>query len=132
MVIDNYTITADRIIYFPALAVFTRSLKAFEALASFNLLQLPSASTLRTYVRANREAPGEVEAQLQRERTSYDARIKEHLSAKKPSPPLSKGALIIDEVKVAAKMHWNSKDDSFVGHAMTPEELCTLQVSIFM
>lgn len=112
-----------------ALAVYTRSPKAFEALSSFHLLQLPSVSTLRNYTRANREAPGEVDERLQQERTRYNARVQEHMSAKKPHPPLSKGVMIIDEVKVAAKLHWNSRDDSFIGHAMTPAELSTLQVS---
>ena len=35
--------------------------------------------------------------------------------------------LIADEVKVASKLLWNSKDDSVIGHCMTPEELSTLQ-----
>ena len=41
-------------------------------------------------------------------------------------PPLSEGALIVDEVKVAAKLHWNSRDDSLVGHSLTAEEMATL------
>ncbi len=42
-------------------------------------------------------------------------------------PPLSEGYLIVDEVKVAAKLHWNSRDDSLVGHSMTADEIATLQ-----
>ena len=34
--------------------------------------------------------------------------------------------LIADEVKVAAKLHWNSRDDNFVGTSMTPDEMATL------
>ena len=29
-------------------------------------------------------------------------------------------------VKVAAKLHWNSRDDKIVGHSMTSEEMSTL------
>ncbi len=32
----------------------------------------------------------------------------------------------MDEVKVAAKLHWNSRNDSVVGHSMTAEEMATL------
>jgi len=32
----------------------------------------------------------------------------------------------VDEVKVAAKLHWNSRDDSLVGHSMTADEMASL------
>ena len=35
--------------------------------------------------------------------------------------------MIADEVKVAAKLHWNSRDDSLVGHSMTADEMSTLK-----
>lgn len=35
--------------------------------------------------------------------------------------------MIADEVKVAAKLHWNSRDDSLVGHSMTADDMATLQ-----
>ena len=50
-------------------------------------------------------------------RSLYDAQV-EHLQAGKQNPPLSEGAY---EVKVAAKLHWNSRDDSPVGHSMTAD-----------
>ena len=34
--------------------------------------------------------------------------------------------LIIDEVKVAAGVHWSSRDDSIVGFAMTSQDMSTL------
>ena len=49
------------------------------------------------------------------------------LKAGKPNPPFSEGALIVDEIKVAAKLHWNSWDVTLVGHSMTPHNLSTLQ-----
>lgn len=110
-----------------ALAVYTRSPAAYEALSSFHLLQLPSAGTLKTYTRSNLEVCGEVEGRLAEERAKYDARVAEHIASSKPHPPLRKGALIFDEVKVAAKLHWNSRDDRLVGHSMTPDEMATLK-----
>ena len=86
------------------------------------MLQLPSAGILKTYTRINVEAAGEVEQRLFDERLKYDSRV----SSNQTHPPLCKGALIFDEVKVAAKLHWNSRDDKFVGHTMTSEEMSTL------
>lgn len=106
--------------------MYTQSPAAYEALSSFHLLQLPSAGTLKTYTRSNVEASGEVEERLAEERAKYDTRIAEHIAASRPYPPLRKGALIFDEVKVVAKLHWNSRDDRLVGHAMTSEEMATL------
>ena len=73
-----------------ALAVYTRSPAAYEALSSFHLLQLPSAGTLKTYTRSNVEASGEVEKRLAEERMKYDARVLEHVAASRPYPPLRK------------------------------------------
>lgn len=109
------------------LAIYTRSPAAFQALSSFKILQLPSISTLKSYTRSNNEKPGECATRLQQERMLYDARIEEHLKAGKRNPPLGEGILIADEVKVASKLHWNSRDDSIVGHSMTAHEMATLQ-----
>lgn len=57
----------------------------------------------------------------------YDARVQAHIKAGEPCPPLSEGCLIADKVKVAAKLHWNSRDDLIVGYSMTSEEMATLQ-----
>lgn len=110
-----------------ALAVYSRSPAAFEALRDFNILQLPGVSTLKSFVRSNKEAPGECVKRLATERNHYNIRIQEHIKAGKPHPPLREGVLIANEVKVAAKLHWNSHDDSLVGHSMTTNELSTLQ-----
>ena len=66
-----------------ALAVYTRSPSAYEALPSFKLLQLPSVSVLKSYTTSNRMAPGEIEARLQIERSKYDQRIQGHNKAQK-------------------------------------------------
>ena len=109
-----------------ALAIYTRSPAAYKAFASLNLFQLPSTNTLKMYVRSNAEAAGEVEQRLVSERKKYDARVLVHQSSGSSKPPLCQGALIFDEVKVAAKSHWNSRDDKTVGHAMTAEEMSSL------
>ena len=110
-----------------ALAVYSRSPAAYEALQSFSILQLPSATTLKSYTKSNKEAPGDCARRLAEERALYDAQAQQHLKEKKPNPPLHEGALIADEVKVAAKLHWNSRDDSIIGHSMTAEDMATLQ-----
>ena len=85
--------------------MYSRSPAAFEALSSFKILQLPSSTTLKSYVQSNKEAPTECATRLAHERSLYDAQIEEHLQAGKQKPPLSEGALIADEVNVAAKLH---------------------------
>ena len=105
------------------MAVYTRNPAAYEALSSFHILQLPSAITLKTYIRSNIEAADEVELRLMDERKKYDARMSEHT---KTNPPLCKGILLFDEVKVAAKLHWNSRTDELVGHSTSAEEMATL------
>ena len=45
-------------LYFIALAIFVRSPAAYEALKSFNILQLPSKSTLQSYTGAFLHSPG--------------------------------------------------------------------------
>ena len=107
--------------------MYSRSPAAFEALSSFKILQLPSSTTLKSYVQSNKEAPVECARRLAHEQTLYDAQVREHIEAGKENPPLSEGALIADEVKVAAKLHWNSRDDSLVGHSMTADDMATLQ-----
>ena len=54
-----------------ALAVFTRSPSAYEALRSFKLLQLPSIRTLKYYIDANLEEAGECMKRLEDERRHY-------------------------------------------------------------
>ena len=83
-------------------------------------------TTLKSYTRSNIEKPGECAQRLEGERTKYNEQIVEATNAGK-KPPISEGVLIADEVKVAAKLHWNSRDDSIVGHSMTADEMATLR-----
>ena len=54
-----------------ALAVFTRSPAAYDALKSFKLVQLPSRRTLKHYIDANLEGAGEYLQRLEEERKQY-------------------------------------------------------------
>ena len=123
----SYNLFVHNLNLFIALAIYCRSPAAFEALSSFKLLQLPGAYTLKTYTRSNKEDPGECANRLAHERALYDERVCEEKKRGNPLPPLSEGVLIADEVKVAAKLHWNSRDDNIVGTSMTPDEIATLQ-----
>ena len=114
-----------------ALAVYSRSPAAYEALKSFKLVQLPSVRTLKYYVDGNLESAGDSTSRIMQSRKEYVAMVeemakekadkmndpgtcvdihREHLdymymtvlviADKKILLPLSKGTLIIDEVKV--------------------------------
>ena len=113
------------ITYRVALAVFSRSPAAYEALKSFNILQLPSVSTMKTYMRANREEPGPVYHRLAEEKKKYED-IKDFKMKMNLPVPLGEGALIFDEVKVSASIYWNAKSNKFVGHALSPEDVSSL------
>ena len=114
-----------------ALAAFSRSPSAYEALKSYNLLQLPSATTLKAYKSPLIDSPGEIDEKLMKERKLYDGRVKEATQRQKMNKdfpiPLSKGVLIFDEVNVAMKIHWNSRDDTLIGYAMTRDEMSSLR-----
>ena len=38
----------------------------------------------------------------------------------------SEGVLIFNEVKVGLSVQWNSRNNEFIGHAMTPQQMLTL------
>ena len=77
-----------------ALAIFTRSPAAFEALRSLKILQLPSRSSLESFTSANTQRPG-VSCIYVKNGTHKDK-----LSSENQLTPLVKGVLIFDEVKV--------------------------------
>ena len=101
-----------------ALAVFTRSPAAYDALKSFKLLQLPSKRTLKDYIDANLEGAGECLERLQEERKHYLKKIEEQRKTKVSGLysysckitlficeagnllPTGEGVLVIDKVKV--------------------------------
>ena len=113
------------VILFTALAVFARSPAAYSALKSFRLFQLQSEAVLKKYRCTYKESAGEGEARLIEEREMYQQQQEEARSHGRPVP-FAEGALIFDEVKVQAKLQWNSRDHSLIGYAMTKDDMASL------
>ena len=113
-----------------ALAVFCRSPSAYEALKSFNLIHLPSISTLSDYKAMLACEAGEVDKRLKKERDSYDEAIKEAKTRQESigsTPiPISEGLLVFDEVHVAMKLQWSSINDRLMGYAMNRDDMSSL------
>jgi len=110
----------------PALAVYTRSPSAYEALKSFQIIQLPGVQTLKDYINSNREDPGKIQERLKLCREEYNRMVAMQQQLGNKQVPISKGVLIFDEVKVGLNVQWNSRTDEFIGHSMTSEEMSTL------
>ena len=104
-----------------ALAIFSRSKAAYEALKSLEMISLPSVSSLKQYMRAK----GPMYERMEEEKTKYAELCKLKLAANMPVP-LHEGALIFDEVKVTANIYWNSKSNKFIGHALTHDDMSSL------
>ena len=124
----NYGNTGNRfnvITYQVALSVFSRSPAAYEALRSFNILTLPSVSTLKTFMRPNVEDPGPVYGRMAEEQKNYQMLQEFQRKLGKPVPAFE-GALIFDEVKVTASIYWNAKSNKFISHALTHENMSTV------
>lgn len=79
--------------------MYTRSPAAYSALKSFDILNLPSVSSLKYFTGANIEDPGEADDRLMACREQYQQHVTERM-AKGAKKPIGEGALIIDEVKV--------------------------------
>ena len=108
-----------------ALAIYTRSPSAYEALRGFGILQLPGVSTLKTFTSFNVDNSGFNEDQLSYAREQYDRMVAEKKAAGE-LVPFSEGILVFDEVKVGLKVHYHAKTGKFVGLAMSSDELGSL------
>ena len=110
---------------FSALAIYSRSPAAYEALKDFNVLSLLAKSTLQTYSGAFIHAPGASLACIADQVLRYlvyRAKCKE----KGKQEPMRDGALIFVEVKVASQLVWNSRNNRLMGLAMTPKDPASL------
>lgn len=107
-----------------ALAVFSHSPAAYEALKSFNILQLPSRATLQSYTAflheqgAGYHCISEQVSQYQQ----YYAKAK--VDGKMESKNV--GALIFDEVKVISRLLWNSRSQMVIGLCMKHQQQSSL------
>ena len=106
--------------------MYTHSPAAYEALKGFDILKLPSVSSLKAFTGSNLEAPGDIQKRLSQSYDDYQTLIqtKKEQGGKLP---LGDGVLIFDEVKVAMKISWNSRNEALVGLTMTSSEMQTLQ-----
>ena len=77
-----------------ALAIYTHSPTAYEALCGFGILQLPGVSTLKTFTSFNLENLGFSEERLAHARKQYDRMCEERLAAG-GKVPFSEGILRI-------------------------------------
>ncbi|XP_019853621.1 PREDICTED: uncharacterized protein LOC109582964 [Amphimedon queenslandica] len=108
-----------------ALAVFSRSPAAYEALKSFNILQLPSRSTLQAYTGAFLHDAGSSSDSISEQLAQFILHDAERVK-KGCKPSMKAGALIFDEVKVIGRLLWNSRSQKIIGLSMTREDLATL------
>lgn len=104
-----------------ALAIYCRSNAAYNALRSFNILQLPSEDTLKQKAKKFHHKPGIDQEYLADQENKYKAFQIEKIK-RGDRKPLAEGVLIFDEVKVIEKVMWNSKNNEFTGFAMSKAE----------
>ncbi len=100
----TYTYILMFSVTFVALAVYTRSPTAHEAICGFGILQLLSVSTLKTFIDFNYEKPGLNEEHLRHAHTQYDEMIRGRRAAGQ-SVPFSEGLLTFDEVKTRSRQN---------------------------
>ncbi|XP_065914376.1 uncharacterized protein [Dysidea avara] len=108
-----------------ALAIFTRSPAAYEALKSFKILQLPSRSTLQSYTGTFLHEPG-VSNQCIADQVARYVMFKAECEKQGKRKPQSDGVMIFDEVKVACQLIWNSRSHKLSGLAMTNKDMSSL------
>ena len=83
---------------------------------------MPCVSILKKIKSEFSESAGDVVSRLKEEHDMYQKRKEEQRAKKKPIPA-GEGVLIFDEVKVKAKLHWYSRNNSLVGYAMSEQEI---------
>ena len=83
--------------------MFTRSPAAFEALKSFGILQLPSHSTLQSYMGTFLHEAGASSDSISNQLANYMI-YKEDYRKQGRKQPQGDGVLIFDEVKVACQL----------------------------
>ena len=108
-----------------ALAVFVRSPAAYEALKSFNILQLPSRSTLQSYTGAFLHDPGANSSCIADKVAKFILFCQQSRKNGKQES-MNDGVLIFEKVKVVSRPMWNSRSQSLVGLAMDHQEQCSL------
>ena len=110
---------------FSALAIYSRSPAAYEALKGFDILRLLAKSTLQAYSGAFNHAPGVSTACIADQVSRYVV-YKEESKKEGRQEPMGDGVLVFDEVKVACELMWNSRNNRLMRLAMTSKDLASL------
>ena len=108
-----------------ALAIYTQSPAAYEALKGFDILQLPSRSLLQSYPGAFLHDPGTSKKCIDDQVAQY-VLFKSECQRQGKHLPQSDGVLVFDEVKVACQLMWNSRNQTLSGLAMTADDMSSL------
>lgn len=102
-----------------ALAVYSRSPAAYEALKSFGILQLPARSTLQAYTGAFLHDAGANSSCIADQVAQYLLFCHNLEKDGKKKSPKKDGVLIFDEVKVINQLMWNSRSQKMIGICMS-------------
>uniref|UniRef100_A0A1X7U160 Uncharacterized protein n=1 Tax=Amphimedon queenslandica TaxID=400682 RepID=A0A1X7U160_AMPQE len=108
-----------------ALAIYVRSPAAYEALKSFDILQLQCRSTLQVFTGAFLHEPGASSSCIEKQVAEFVPHCQRTvLQGKKES--MKDGVLIFDEVKVINRLMWNSRSQTLIGLSMTHEQMASI------
>ena len=118
-------VTSFNLFFYLALAVFIRSPAAYEALKSFDILQLPSRATLQAYTGAFQHEAGAATESISKQVERYRI-FQKSCEAEKKRMTLPTGVLVFDEVKVVSSLMWNSRSHRIIRLAMTEETQASL------
>lgn len=106
-----------------ALAIYSRSPQAYAAWKQFEFFKLPSKRTLQRYMNDEfKSNPG-----ICMEKFALDVDHYWKKQEGKRYPGLGEGCLILDEVKIIAKMSCNLKDNTILGLCLSSSELSSLR-----
>ncbi|XP_019856161.1 PREDICTED: uncharacterized protein LOC109584759 [Amphimedon queenslandica] len=118
---NNWSIITIRM----ALAVYSRSPAAYDALKSFGILNLPCRSTLQSYTGAFLHGPGAHSDCIEQQVAQFVLHCQQRvLNGKQESK--KDGVLIFDEVKVISRLMWNSRSQTLIGLSMRHDEMLSL------
>lgn len=109
-----------------ALAVYARSPAAYDALKGFDILQLPSQSTLQSYTGSFLHEPGATGSACISDQVAQFVVFCQQNKKEGKLESQKDGVLIFDEVKVVSRLMWNSRSQTLIGLAMDRHEQCSL------
>ena len=109
-----------------ALAIFTRSPAAYEALKKFDIIIAATFSIFTTILYWNILHDLSSNSKCVADQVTQFVLFKAECEKQGKHPPKSDGVLVFDEVKVACQLMWNSRSQTLTGLAMTSKDLSSL------